>query len=280
MKTKTKSKAAEKATARAEMIEARLQELSMLTDKAAQSEAVNEYLQTLAKFYSYSVNNQFLIAMQAPHATKVAGYNAWKDKFNRQVKKGEKGIAILAPCVYNKPKKNPDLDDEGNEIKRAPFIAGFRVVYVFDVSQTEGDPLPDPPDWKSPEQNEKLQAALLQYCKDLSIEVEVKELQGNTQGYSAGKEIALAPTAGTKTLIHEIAHEITHRDKLFYMQKRDMELQAEAIAYCVATYFDMSPTGSPNYIALFQGDSEQIKKHADVIKKVTTTIIEAVEKIL
>lgn len=118
-----------------------------------ESEKYRQYLRTMSRFHRYSVNNTLLIAMQRPDATRVAGYNKWRDQFGRHVRKGEKGIQIIAPTPYKKKieeiKIDPDtkaplLDKDGNAImeEKEIKIPMFRVVSVFDVSQTEGRPLP------------------------------------------------------------------------------------------------------------------------------------------
>ena len=118
-----------------------------------QSDKYKEYLQTMSRFHRYSVNNQILIHMQKPNATHVASFSRWRDQFGRNVKRGEKGIKIIAPTPYKKKieetKLDPDtklpmLDDNGDVIKveKEVQIPMFRVVYTFDVSQTEGKPLP------------------------------------------------------------------------------------------------------------------------------------------
>ena len=127
-------------------IEGRVQELF-------QSEQYLEYLHTMARFHNYSVNNTIMIHMQMPHATHVAGFNKWKNKFGRHVKKGEKGLTILAPTPYKKrieemkldPETKVPMRDKGGNIiteEKVVEIPLFRPVKVFDVSQTEGQPLP------------------------------------------------------------------------------------------------------------------------------------------
>lgn len=121
----------------------RIRELAEATDTACLTSEMQLYLETCAKFHIYSPYNVFCILMTCPYATAVAGYKKWKS-LNRFVCKGEKGIPILAPIIA---KENPD--DPGSR----QVLRGFRVAFVFDISQTEGQPLPSPPNWKSPEQN-------------------------------------------------------------------------------------------------------------------------------
>ena len=134
--------------------------LRVITDSIEQgikdlfeSEKYSQYLRTMSRFHRYSVNNTLLIAMQRPDATRVAGFSKWRNQFGRHVRKGEKGIQIIAPTPYKKKieeiKLDPDtkaplLDKDGNAImeEKEIKIPMFRVVSVFDVSQTEGRPLP------------------------------------------------------------------------------------------------------------------------------------------
>ena len=173
---------------------AHIEELAQATDAARVSEAMLIYLDICAKFHKYSSQNLWLILMVCPHATHVAGYKRWKE-MGRYVRKGERGIPILAPVIVK-------ADEDGVEDRK---LVGFRVAYVFHVSQTEGEPLPEPPNWKSPEKDELLSERLIQYTNDDGITVSKQDLPGDTQGVSCGGSIRLAPTAGTKTLIHEIA---------------------------------------------------------------------------
>ena len=118
------------------LIADQIKNLAEATDEAYISEKMQAFFSLSAKFHKYSVCNLWLIAWQCPHATRVAGYKKWNE-FNRYVRKGEQGIAILAPLIYK--------SDDGDEKE----LRGFKPVYVFDVSQTDGDPLPEPPDWTS-----------------------------------------------------------------------------------------------------------------------------------
>ena len=139
----------------------REEQLKQITDQLEQgvseiftSEKYTEYLQTMAKFHNYSFNNTLLIAMQKPEATLVAGYQAWQKKFNRQVKRGEKGIQIIAPAPYKEKQEIEKTDPETGEIVIGEdgqpetevverVVTKFRVTTVFDVSQTTGEPIPE-----------------------------------------------------------------------------------------------------------------------------------------
>jgi len=264
MKKKAKNKSADLR----KQIGGHIKDLARLTDDAARSEAVKSFLDTCARFYQYSLNNQALIAYFCPHATQVAGFKKWNE-FNRYVRKGEHGIPILAPCVY---KVDPDQDDSPKK------VTGFRVVYVFDVSQTDGEDLPELPNWKSPARLLELENRLIEFAISKDITVDRKELQGETQGSSRGGEIELAEHAGTKTLIHEIAHELLHQKSLSVLLNRGTkELEAEAVAYVVSSHFGIPDLASPNYLALFEADAEKILKRYDRISTCAAELIQAIE---
>ena len=244
-----------------------IQELAQATDAARISTAMQSYLDTCARFHQYSYGNLWLILMSKPNASRVAGFRRWRT-LGRFVRKGEQGIPILAPITRKLE------DDDGLEITK---LAGFKVVYVFDISQTEGEPLPEPPEWKSPQQHAELQAHLIEYAQERGITVQVKALSGETQGVSLGGEIHLAPEAGTKTLIHEIAHELMHRGQL-HRDKTILELEAEAVAYVVGRHFDLDDLASPNYVALHGADAEMILAHMARIQQTAREIISELEK--
>ncbi len=225
-------------------IQGYLDALALETDQARKSEEMQKYLDFVAKFHQYSPSNIFLIMLTKPDATHVAGFQAWK-KMNRRVKKGEHGIPIFAPMIH---KEDPDDD------KSPKVLSGFRVVYVFDVSQTDGEPLPPVPDWKSPETNAKLNEKLIRFAESRGITVAFKDLPGETQGVSMGGVIEISPEAGTKTLIHEIAHELMHH-KVATSSRHDVrEMEAESVAYVVSRYFGITSLNCPNYILLSGGD--------------------------
>jgi hypothetical protein len=245
----------------------RIKELAQATDEARMTEEMLQYLGTCAKFHQYSPCNVWCILMACPDATNVAGYQKWRT-FNRYVRKGEQGIPILAPIFIQ---ENPDDPTSRQELK------GFRVVYVFDISQTEGEPLPEPPNWKSPQQNAILSQRLIEFAKQKSISVTIKKLEGNTQGLSRGGEIELDPSAGTKTLIHEIAHELLHQDENRPMDKTIRELEAESVAYVVGKHFGLDGLSSPNYVALHGATSEMILDHLERIGRAAAEIINKLE---
>jgi hypothetical protein len=245
-------------------IETLIDNLCKLTDEAAKSDALANFLASIARFYHYSYFNAMLILIANPNATQVAGYNAWL-KFHRYVKRGEKGIPILAPIII-KPKDEPD------ETRKK--LVGFRTVYVFDISQTDGEPLPEMPDWKSPAMLESIHARLLDFASSKGITVDVQDINNGAQGYSARGKIVLDTTAGTKTLVHEIAHELLHQipDKI-RPSHQVMEVEAESIAYVVCSFFGLSDLASPNYLALWHAEPKTIKASLVIIQQTAAQII-------
>ncbi len=249
-------------------ISRRIEELAQATDAARMSEEMTRYLSTLGRFHHYSIFNTYLILLAYPQASMVAGFHAWH-KFNRFVRKGEHGIPILAPILI------PDKQDDNPERRS---LVGFKVVYVFDVSQTEGEPLPEPPSWKSPERDAQLAGRLLAFATQRGILVSEVELGGEMQGVSKGGIIELAPMAGTATLIHELAHELMHKRADAPQVQAVRELEAEAVAFVVSRHFGLQNTGSPNYIALHGATSEMILEHLERVRQTAVEIIEAVEQ--
>ena len=242
--------------------------LALETDQARKSEEMQRYLEFAARFHQYSTTNVFLILLNKPDATQIAGFQTWK-KMGRFVKRGEKGIPIFAPMLGRKDSVNKDSPQE---------LYGFRIVYVFDVSQTDGEPLPSVPDWKSPEKNVELTNKLIAFANARDIKVTFKKLLGETQGYSTGSEITIDISAGSKTIIHEICHSLIHFDKTSSWNREIKELQAEATGFIVARHFGIDGLNSANYIALFGFNSKDILSHIEVIQKTASEIICGIEQ--
>ena len=245
-----------------------IQELAEATDAARVSTEMMRYLDTCARFHKYSMFNVIQILMTRPDATSVAGFKKWQS-MGRFVRKGESGIPILAPII------STVLDEDGEERKK---LVGFKVVYVFDIQQTEGEPLPEPPDWKSPEQNAELQERLVRFAARKGIQVEVKAIGREIQGVSMGGRIILDPQAGTKTLIHEIAHELLHHAHEIIPTERGIhELEAESVAYVVGKHFGLNGLSSPNYVALHGATAELVMEQMERIRNTAAEVIRALE---
>ncbi len=192
-----------------------------------ESEKFKQYLQTLSKFHKYSLNNTLLIAMQKPDATLVAGYTAWQKQFGRQVQKGESGIRILAPTPYTKKmeveKTDPNtgeilMNSDGSKQKetREVLMPAFKVVNVFDVSQTEGKPLPSLGVNEltgNVAQYEMFFEALKRSCP---VPIGFEQIEGGAKGYFHTVENRIAIQEGmsqvqiVKTALHEMTHQRLH----------------------------------------------------------------------
>ncbi|MCB9475320.1 MAG: DUF1738 domain-containing protein [Deltaproteobacteria bacterium] len=246
-----------------------MEELAAMTEKAKSSEEVVRYLKFCSAFREYSLHNTLLIWRQKPEATRVAGFGAWK-KLGRKVKKGEKGIAILAPVFCRK-------EDEETENQR---VIGFRRGYVFDVSQTEGEDLPDAPIATDGNCHDNLPLALMRVADDHQITIEV-EPQVGSYGVSLGGQIkirlGLSASDFFATLAHELAHEMLHQNSAGKsLSKKEKEIEAETVAHVVCSYFQI-PTAAPAYLALHDATSEEILNRLANLTSVIRTLIEGVE---
>lgn len=206
------------------------------------SDKYKQYLQTMSRFHRYSVNNQMLIYMQKPNATLVAGFNKWRDQFGRNVKKGEKGIKIIAPTPFKKKveetKLDPDtrlpmLDDNGKPIteEKEIQIPMFRVVSVFDVSQTAGKPLPQlASDLSGNVQN--YDAFMEAIKRSASVPVTFEPLE-NMDGYFSLDEQKIVIREGmsevqtVSALLHELAHSKLHNTKAKEETLQEVEMFGE-----------------------------------------------------
>jgi antirestriction protein ArdC len=241
--------------------------------KAGQSEAMTVYLKAIGRFHRYSLHNVLLIASQKPNASYVAGFRTWND-LGRFVKKGEKGIMILAPIVRRKAQNG---DEEREEISRP--IAGFRAAFVFDISQTDGKDLPqigvvrgDPREYAD---------RLRRFASAQGIGVEHSEEIAPARGISYGGRIALLPGQSAaeefSTLAHELAHELLHRgDRRASTSKRVRETEAEATAFVVCQAVGLA-TGSAasDYIQLWNGDVEVLTESLGYIRQAASHMLEA-----
>ena len=258
------------------------EQIKEVTDRAAEqlvaaiqsgrSEALSAYLKAIGRFHCYSLNNVLLIALQKPHASYVAGFHTWS-QLGRSVRKGEKGIMILAPIV----RRTVADQEAAEEASRA--IAGFRAAYVFDISQTDGKDLPqigvvqgDPRDFGD---------RLRLFAAAQGIEVEYSPEIAPARGTSYGGRVALlpgqSPAEEFSTLAHELAHELLHRgDRRASTSKRTRETEAEAAAYVVCHAVGLE-TGSSacDYIQLWKGDVEVLTESLGYIRQAASHMLEA-----
>ncbi len=263
------------------------------------SEKYTEYLRTMSQFHNYSFNNTLLIAMQKPAATLVAGLATWNKKFNRRVKRGEKGIKIIAPAPIrekeevekfdpetNEPVLRPDGQPETEEVEH--FIPRFRVATVFDITQTQGDPLPelDTPELMGSVENFEIFMEAIRMVS--SAPMRFAEIEGDSKGYysNANKEIVIrdgmSEKQTMKTAVHEVTHAMCHdRDLMEELgekkNKMTIETEAESVAFTVCSFFgfDTSDYSFP-YLAGWASSMEmkELRSSMDFIRKTAGTFID------
>jgi len=243
------------------------------------SDALTEYLGAISRFHRYSFHNVMLIAMQRPDATFVAGFRTWQHDFGRFVMKGEKGIAILAPLVRKARPEEAATDGEDGEPGRR-VIRGFRAVYVFDVSQTDGKPMPEfARVGGDPGQNlDNLKALVGRQ----GIELAYDSSLGGAYGVSTGGKITIlagqAPAEEFSVLAHELAHELLHKCPIEERpDKRTRETEAEAVAFVVCSAVGLDTgTAAKDYIQLYKGDRETLAQSLERIQRTAAVILDAV----
>lgn len=257
------------------------------------SENYQNYLRTMSKFHHYSFNNTLLIALQKPDATLVAGYGAWQQKFHRQVKKGEHGITVIAPVpVKEKDLKGRDPADPAFSSDQDEKIhMFFRPATVFDISQTEGEPLPSIGVDELTGSAEGYQSFMEAMAALSPVSIRFDEIEGGAKGYydTANKEIVIqkdmSEAQTMKTCVHEVSHAILHdRDHMkaegLMKDRYTKEVEAKSVAFAVCAHFmlDTSDYSFP-YIAGWSSsiDMKELKASMDTIRKTAGEIIESVE---
>ncbi len=287
-------------------IEKQLKEISERLEQGVKeiftSERYTEYLNTMSKFHNYSFNNTLLITMQKPEATLVAGYQAWQKKFNRHVKRGEKGIQIIAPAPIREKQeiekidpvtKEPVIGEDGQpetEIVEM-VIPRFRVTTVFDVSQTEGEPIAD---LDVPELTGSVQFydTFMQALQNISpVPIRMMNVEGEAKGYyhQTEKYIAIQEDMSNvqtmKTGVHEVSHALLHDREVMDAEgvlkdRTTKEVEAESIAYIVCNHFGLDTSEySFTYIASWceSKDMKALRASMDTIRKTSAEIIGNIE---
>lgn len=236
------------------------------------SECLDQYLTAMSRFHRYSWNNVLLISLQRAAATHVAGFQTWR-KFGRYVRKGEKGIVILAPLIG---KKRSEEDSECEE----KHLFGFRAAYVFDVSQTEGVPLPEfaTVQGAPTEHAARLKAFATEQGISLDYSDNIRPALGVSRGGAITLACGLSPAQEFSTLAHELAHEKLHRtERRTQTTKTIRETEAEAVAFivCHAIGLDTN-TSSSDYINLYDGNRDTLTASLDFIQSTATAILRAI----
>ena len=257
----------------------------------------------MSKFHNYSFNNTLLIAMQKPEATLVAGYQAWQKNFERHVNKGEKAIRILAPAPYKIKEERDKLDPVTGEMmfdengmpqkeETEVTIPAFRAVSVFDVSQTDGKPIPEL------EVNELLSTVegyedFVQALMNISpVPIAFEDIPGDSKGYfsTAEKRIAvqenMSESQTLKTMVHEVAHSMLHDKEVNQSMdipvkdRNTKEVEAESVAFTVCQHFGIDTSDySFGYIAGWSSgrNMKELKSSLDTIRKTASELITGIE---
>ena len=266
------------------------------------SEKYAEYLRVMSQFHHYSFNNTLLIAMQKPDATLVAGYNAWEKKFNRHVMKGEKGIQIIAPAPFKEKQAQEKVDpntgevvlreDGQPEIEEVTIVVPrFKVSTVFDLSQTDGDPLPELGPGELTASVENYEIFLNAIRSVAPVPIRFDEIRSGAKGYydNVNKEIVIqtgmSEMQTMKTAVHETAHAILHDKDIMQeqgIQKDQMtkEVEAESVAFVSLDHFELDTSDySFPYIAGWSRgrDTKELKASLDTIRKTSSEIIDGIE---
>ena len=288
------------------------QKVQELTDKLERgltelfnSDSYKNYLSTMSKFHNYSFNNTLLIAMQKPDASLIAGFSAWKNNFGRNVMKGQKGIKILAPSPFKIKKEMEKIDPQTQKViigkdgkpvteEKEITIPAFKVVSVFDVSQTEGKEIPDIAVNMLTGDVEHYKDVFAALEKTSPVPVAFEKIEGGAHGYYHLEDKRIALDEGMselqtlKTLIHEIAHAKLHdidlnaplEDLENRPDRRTREVQAESIAYTVCQHYGLDTSDySFGYVAGWSAGRElaELKSSLETIRSAAAEIINSID---
>ena len=287
------------------------EKLKEITDRLEQgitelfdSERYKEYLRVMSKFHNYSFNNTLLIAMQKPDASLVAGFSAWKNNFERNVMKGQKGIKIIAPSPFKVKQEmqkidphtqKPVIGKDGKPVteEKEITIPAYKVVTVFDVSQTEGKELPDIAVDELTGDVDRYKDFFAALEKTSPVPIAFEKIEGGSHGYYhlADKRIALnegmSELQTLKTAIHEIAHAKLHdidlnapKDEQPRVDRNTREVEAESVAYTVCQHYGLDTSDySFGYVAGWSSGRElaELKSSLETIRSAAAEIINSID---
>ena len=287
------------------------EKLKEITDRLEQgimelfdSERYKEYLRVMSKFHNYSFNNTLLIAMQKPDASLIAGFSAWKNNFGRNVMKGQKGIKILAPSPFKIKKEMEKIDPQTGKAfigkdgkpvteEKEITIPAYKVVSVFDVSQTEGRELPDIAVDELTGDVDRYKDFFAALEKTSPVPIGFEKIEGGAHGYYHLEDKRIAIDEGMselqtlKTAIHEIAHAKLHdidlnapKDEQPRVDRRTREVEAESVAYTVCQHYGLDTSDySFGYVAGWSSGRElsELKSSLETIRSAAAEIINSID---
>ena len=291
------------------------EKLKEITDRLEQgitelfeSERYREYLRVMSKFHNYSINNTLLIAMQKPDASLVAGFSAWKNNFGRNVMKGQKGIKFIAPSPYKVKQEmkkidphtqQPIIGKDGKPVteEKEITIPAYKVVSVFDVSQTEGKELPDIAVDELTGDVERYKDFFAALEKTSPVPIGFEQIPGSSHGYYHLEDKRIAIQEGMselqtlKTAIHEIAHAKLHdidlnapeNEQQPRVDRRTREVEAESVAYTVCQHYGLDTSDySFGYVAGWSSGRElsELKSSLETIRSAAAEIINSIDETL
>ena len=288
------------------------EKLKEITDRLEQgiaelfdSERYREYLKVMSKFHNYSFNNTLLIAMQKPDASLVAGFSAWKNNFGRNVMKGQKGIKIIAPSPFkirqevekiDPHTQKPIIGKDGKPVteEKEVTIPAYKVVSVFDVSQTEGKELPDIAVDELTGDVDRYKDFFAALEKTSPVPIAFENIEGGSHGYYHLEDKRIAINEGMselqtlKTAIHEIAHAKLHdidlnapKDEQPRVDRRTREVEAESVAYTVCQHYGLDTSDySFGYVAGWSSGRElsELKSSLETIRSAAAEIINSIDE--
>ena len=288
------------------------EKLKEITDRLEQgiaelfdSERYREYLKVMSKFHNYSFRNTVLIAMQKPDASLVAGFSAWKNNFERNVMKGQKGIKIIAPSPYKIKQEmqkidphtqKPIIGKDGKPVteEKEITIPAYKVVSVFDVSQTEGKELPDIAVDELTGDVDRYKDFFAALEKTSPVPIAFENIEGGSHGYYHLEDKRIAINEGMselqtlKTAIHEIAHAKLHdidlnapKDEQPRVDRRTREVEAESVAYTVCQHYGLDTSDySFGYVAGWSSGRElsELKSSLETIRSAAAEIINSIDE--
>ena len=288
------------------------EKLKEITDRLEQgiaelfdSERYREYLKVMSKFHNYSFRNTVLIAMQKPDASLVAGFSAWKNNFERNVMKGQKGIKIIAPSPYKIKQEmqkidphtqKPVIGKDGKPVteEKEVTIPAYKVVSVFDVSQTEGKELPDIAVDELTGDVDRYKDFFAALEKTSPVPIAFENIEGGSHGYYHLEDKRIAINEGMselqtlKTAIHEIAHAKLHdidlnapKDEQPRVDRRTREVEAESVAYTVCQHYGLDTSDySFGYVAGWSSGRElsELKSSLETIRSAAAEIINSIDE--